>query len=324
MKNVTIEHFEAYNKSFNFDKYWEAVGDVDYADEDDFYKKMMIGVFKSSPLLKDREVDYDEQYEKIKNDEEAKAQLFQTYSVLGMMGFWLEYKQIYKFDLDTLEMVSNSECKDLTYEELKALKMPYNCFVIENEFQYKDDVIDTTLISKREGSGVLLSIYGLVKANNSERMTRLDLIIDEGKTLFQVLEEKVQDFSHEYVKKIMNLVMYLCQPKAEILKQRVERKEDTSEKKKIKHFYKVSYDSNEVGVTLGNAIRNYKYIYEKGESLSNPDRKKGSIKKPHLRAGHFQGYWIGKGRTKLVTKYIEPTFVKGGSSDVATIHKVKS
>lgn len=328
MKSVTLEHFEAYNKSFNFDDYWEAIGDVEVKDEDKFYKQLMIAIFKSSPLLKNKKVDFDFEYKRVKNDEDAKGELFQTYCVLGMMSLWLNYKQIYKFDLDTLEMVSNSECSDLTYEELKALKMPYNCFAIENEFDYKGETIDTTLISKRENeNSILISIYGYIKRDTSERMVRLDLIIEDGKTLFQFLEEKAQEFSHAYVKKIMNLIMYLCQPKAEILKERIERKGESlsnpKENKKVKHFYKVSYDSNVVGVTLGNAIRNYKYIYEKDEETDPMQKRKYGVKKPHLRAGHFHHYWTGKGRVNLITKYVEPTFIKGGSNNVATIHKVK-
>ena len=54
---------------------------------------------------------------------------------------------------------------------------------------------------------------------------------------------------------------------------------------------------------------------------SNSNKEK-RIVKPHIRCGHFQGYWIGKGRTEYVTKYIKPIFVLGGSKN-ATIHNVK-
>ena len=326
MKSVTMEHLEAYNREFNFDFFWDTIKDIDVTkNPDDFYKNILEAIFKSNPLLREKHLDANKEYERIKDDEEGIAQTFATYRVMFAIACWLEYRQIYKFDLDTLKLVSNSEFKDLTNEELKALKMPYSTFIIENDFNYREEIIDTILVNKQlvDNGDVVLMIYGFIKNGNSEKMLRLDLIIEENKSINEFLNESVQDDCQEFIKKIMNLIMYLCQPKVEILKKSVEKKEDTTNKKKIKHFYKVSYDSNEVGVTLGNAIRNYKYIYEKGDTLSNPDKKKGSIKKPHLRAGHFQGYWVGKGRNTLVPKYIEPIFVKGGASKIATIHKVK-
>ena len=92
--------------------------------------------------------------------------------------------------------------------------------------------------------------------------------------------------------------------------------------KKLKHFYNIDYEENEVGYRLGSAIRNYKYIYKKGESLSNPSDKPRRKVRPHTRCGHYQHYWVGKGRTDLIVKYIEPTFVLGGNK-IATLHKVK-
>lgn len=326
MKSVTMEHLEAYNREFNFDIYWDTIQEISVKEnEDGFYKNIMEAIFKSNPNLRAKKLNIDKEYEKIKGDEEGIAQLFATYRVMWAIACWLEYKQIYKFDLDTLEMVSNGEFKDLSYEELKALKMPYNTFIIENDFKYRNEIIDTILINRQfvDNGDVVLMIYGFIKNGNSEKMLRLDLIIEENKSINEFIKETAEEDCQEFIKKIMNLLMYLCQPKVEILKKRVEKKEDTTDKKKIKHFYRVSYDSNDVGVELGNAIRNYKYVYEKGDST--PGRK-GSVKKPHLRCGHFQRYWIGSRKIEkreCVVKYIPPIFVKGGASKMATLHNVK-
>ena len=331
MKSKTLEHFEMYNREFNLRKYYEVVHDVDIRnDEDEFYKLLMEATFKSSPRLKDKTIDFEKEYEsKIKDNDEAKKELFQTYAVLGMMGFWLEYKQIYKFDVDTLEMVMSSECKDLTSEEIKSLKMPYECFAIENEIPYRDVVIDSTMISKRyneESGSTLLSIYGYVKESVSQKMLRLDIIIENNNTLFNYIDENAQDDCQDFIKKIMNLVMYLCQPKVDKVVKAIRHKNNGNKKeikKEIpKHFYNIDYEHNEIGVKLGNAIRNYRIVYEKGDSLSNPNGKKRVVK-PHTRCGHYHHYWIGKGRTDLIVKYIEPTFVLGGNK-VATMHKVKN
>ena len=322
MKSETIGHLEFYNKRFNFDIFWDNI-DKDEMDKDvdAFYKNVALAISKSSPSLQKRNLDFEKHWENIRNNENAKNELFQTYRVMAMIGFWLEYKQIYKFDADTLEMVANSECKNLTAEELTALKFPYNTFSIENDFKYKDFIIDSVLVSKQTvtNGDVVLMIYAFVKGDAKARLLRLDIVVEKDKTLFNFIENHAELECQDFIKKVMNLVMYLCQPKAEVVKNRIIKKSDTSNKKKIKHFYNVSYDTNMVGVTLGNAIRNYKVIYEKGESTNH---RTGGIKKPHLRCGHFHHYWVGKGRTELIAKYVEPVFVKGGSND-AVIHNVK-
>ena len=219
MRSTTIQHFEDYNKEFNLEIFFKELGEETLDDKEKFYRKVMRAIFKSNPRLKDVEVDYEKEYNrKVKNSEDAKNELFQTYEVLGMMKEWLNFKQIYKFDLDTLDTLFSSKCSDLTYEELKCLKMPYECFAIENEIPYKNVVIDSTLVCKRVGVDVdmvILSIYGYAKKDKTQRIVRLDIIVEKGKTLFGYLEDYADGECIDYVKKILNLIKYLCQPKVD-------------------------------------------------------------------------------------------------------------
>ena len=325
MRSTTIQHFEDYNKEFDLEVFFEELGEKTLEDRDEFYRTVMRAIFKSNPKLKKiNDIDYDKEYErKVKDDEDAKDELFQTYEVLGMMREWLNFKQIYKFDLDTLDTLFESKCSDLTYEELKCLKMPYECFAIENDIAYKDIVIDSTLVCRRMGTELemsILSIYGYAKRDKSQRLVRLDLIVEKGKSLYEYLEEHADEECIEYVKKVLNLIEYLCQPKVDV---RIIRSTPKKKQiKKLKHFYNIDYEENEVGYRLGSAIRNYKYIYKKDESPLTPSDKPRRKVKPHTRCGHYHHYWIGKGRTDLIVKYVEPTFVLGGSK-IATIHNVK-
>lgn len=330
MRSTTIQHFEDYNKEFDLEIFFEELGDVEIEGKDKFYKTVMRAIFKSNPKLKKIELDYDEEYDKkVKDSEDAKDELFQTYEVLCMMREWLNFKQIYRFDLDTLDTLFESKCSDLTYEELKCLKMPYECFAIENDIAYKDVVIDSTLVCRRMGTELdmsILSIYGYAKRDKSQRLVRLDLIVDKNKSLYEYLEEHADEECIEYVRKVLNLIEYLCQPKVDKVVKAIRRKakkEINKEERLPKHFYNVDYDENTIGVRLGNAIREYRIKYEKGESLSNPSDKPRRKVKPHTRCGHYQHYWVGKGRTDLIVKYIEPTFVLGGNK-VATMHPVKN
>ena len=44
----------------------------------------------------------------------------------------------------------------------------------------------------------------------------------------------------------------------------------------------------------------------------------------HIRAAHWHHYWVGKGRTEQVIRWIPPTFVSAAGKELAvTIHKVK-
>lgn len=332
MKSKTIEHLEMYRKEFNMHEYCKEInrhaekGECDAHDKDRFYKTLMEATFKAIPSLSKRKWDIDKEYEKIKSDDGAIGELFRSYTVIGMISSWLEHKQIYSFDKDTLEMLMEKDCADLSCEEILALKTPYECFVIENEIAYGNEILDSIIVnkSKCESGDVILSFYGFVKADNEEtKIVRLDNVVDKGKTLFDFLDKDASDDAKRFVKRFMNLILYLSQPKVDVIYKKSEKKERKGKSlsnSMPKNFYSVAYDTNEVGCRLGSAIRNYRVVYEKSNKNNSSDVKR--VVKPHSRCGHFHHYWTGKGRTDLIVKYVEPTFVLGGNKQ-AVIHSVK-
>ena len=335
MKSITIEHLEKYQKEFNAHQYYKVIdsrsekGECDARDNDRFYMTLLEATLKAIPSFSKRKWDIEKEYQKIKNNENATAELFRNYTVMEMIRFWLDYKQIYKFDKDALETLLSTDCNNLTCEEIRALKMPYDCFAIENEIVYGDVILDSMLVHRacvKDNNDMILSIYGFAKNDGKEtKMVRLDNIIDNDKTLFDFLESDANEDAKKFIKKIMNLILYLCQPKVDVIYKKSEKGKSLSnpnkQKELPKSFYAVAYDTNEVGCRLGNAIRNYRVQYEKSDK-NNPGSAKRVVK-PHNRRGHFHHYWVGKGRTDLIVKYVNPTFVLGGSKK-ATLHKVKS
>ena len=82
----------------------------------------------------------------------------------------------------------------------------------------------------------------------------------------------------------------------------------------------------DVGIRIGAAINKKKkeaiQEYEQSDEYKrqNPKNRKPPV--AHFRRAHWHRYWTGAGRTKLIVKWVEPTFVCGASQDVI-IHNVK-
>ncbi|MBR3208796.1 MAG: hypothetical protein IKF82_00865 [Bacilli bacterium] len=262
-----------------------------------------------------------QKYAQIKNDRnklaklfddapyDIKSQILDMYCLCRMSYNWLRYKQIYKFDPDTLKLLSENKQK-ITNEVLENLNLPYDHFAIENEFKLSDGNIDSVLVRKDGGEYTFYLFY-----KEDKKLFRHAILQFSTKKLDfeEFIKDADKDFVYMYTT-LFNMLMYLAQPKVEILK----KKSEIKQRKNPKHFYSLSYEENEVGYSLGAAIRNYKYVYEHSESHNI-----GSSKRPHMRCGHFHHYWTGEGRKKLIVKFVEPTFVKGSSAKTPTLRKVK-
>ena len=326
MLSATLRYLEEYSKTFDIEKYFDTMNNskIKIKNEEDiegFFKLLMEATFHSIKKFKDLSPKYDvnEQYERLKNDDYAKREFVRTYGIMSAIDNWLDYKQIYKFDVDALDTLMSSDLKDLTYEELKALKMPYDCFAIENKLPYDNDFSIESVILRREIKAKSVVITFLGFGADMNKCVLFEMKIDNEHTLLDEIKRNELSEAKEYtIKGVLNLLMYLCQPKIEVIRKHVDKGEKEEKKKSVKHFYKINYEENKVGVRLGNAVRNYKIVYDEHVKT----HKGIGTKCPHLRRGHYQGYWTGKGRTTLVTKYIEPIFVLGGNKD-AVIHKVK-
>lgn len=82
----------------------------------------------------------------------------------------------------------------------------------------------------------------------------------------------------------------------------------------------------EVGYRFGAAFRkaqqpSAKIVYDDEETAAPGETHKPH--RPHARRAHWHHYWVGKGRTTLIVKWVSQTFVGLGDESQAVIHKVK-
>ena len=83
----------------------------------------------------------------------------------------------------------------------------------------------------------------------------------------------------------------------------------------------------DIGVRYGAAIRSTRHAAKQQLPEERAKAGTGKARKPrasHMRRAHWHHYWIGKGRTKLIVKWVPPTFVSGaGKVMPVTVHKVE-
>ena len=79
---------------------------------------------------------------------------------------------------------------------------------------------------------------------------------------------------------------------------------------------------HDVGIRFGKAFKEQKRKVNCSTILTKHLEQTRKSPIPHFRAAHWQGYWVGKGRTEHIFKWIEPTFVGGEQSNDVVIHKM--
>lgn len=165
------------------------------------------------------------------------------------------------------------------------------------------------------------SIQGCLKKTNR---TGISNVLEAG--AFQEIFEKVMGFfSKEQIdilSKAIQHVLYIQDANCDIDEVTVSKRPY----KKNKNKSKVTGALKEynVGVRVGNTIRDRKKRYLKQQNFSGT----GSKKCPHIRSGHWHPYWTGprKGPQKLVRKWVESTYIHADefNPEEVTLHPVET
>ena len=79
---------------------------------------------------------------------------------------------------------------------------------------------------------------------------------------------------------------------------------------------------HDIGIRFGKSFREQQKKYKCNIYLTRHLENKRKSPIPHFRCAHWQGYWVSKGRTDYVFKWIEPIFVGIGESNDVVIHKI--
>jgi hypothetical protein len=78
----------------------------------------------------------------------------------------------------------------------------------------------------------------------------------------------------------------------------------------------------DIGVKYGNSYRNtMKQLNAGNRGFALDYKRKSPI--PHFRRAHWQRFWVGKGRTQVINKWIAPTFVNGEMAKDININLLK-
>ena len=121
---------------------------------------------------------------------------------------------------------------------------------------------------------------------------------------------------------VMQLLCYISIPDADI-EESTQMKSTYHPNKTIKNKFREVY-VRDIGIKIGSAITKKKkqVIQEYQNSTEYRTQKNRKPPVAHFRRAHWHRYWTGTGRTDLITKWVEPTFVCGAATDI-TIHPVK-
>lgn len=122
---------------------------------------------------------------------------------------------------------------------------------------------------------------------------------------------------------IFQMICYISIPDADIT-ENPQMKKTYHPNKTVKNKFREVY-IRDIGIKVGAVITQRKRQvveeYKNSKEYRSDPNKSRKLPTPHFRRAHWHHYWTGTGRTELTTKWIEPTFVCGKSSDI-TIHPV--
>lgn len=269
---------------------------------------------------------------------------------LHVFGTWRNTLGIYQLDSDVLEDVIQSPIPDETPSNIFK-RLPEWCvyFELPNErikLTSPNDVVYCTgfwalldyAISPIDGSSqlvlnIVLNVTGTTKSTYNAYQP-LRIVISDGLTVAQAYDAlfeneveaygddaqyilKHKDESKKLLLTLLSVLLWVCaeEPditniKGEPVKKTVINKSNIQLNKKTGSFIAPSQPNIRVlGKRLGGEIRLFKELVEADGKSSNVNRK--SVR-PHIRRGHYHGYWAGKGQNKHFKLRWQPTlFVNG-------------
>ena len=261
-----------------------------------------------------------------------------------LMDKWAVNKQVLKPDPTFAYHLIQTDKLRITKSMLEHL--PFNHFYVDLEGCTNDDIfgaanglfVNVIKIDEKQYSlsmyittkdAMTFSYYTVLMFENTDKPIEVDTSFFREHEKAHILTTDKDKSDHDTMLKnrnikvfILQLICYISIPESDVYvpsSTKATYHPNTEIKNKFREVF-----TQDVGVRVGSAIE--KKRKEAINNYKNSDEYKasGSHKSPvaHFRCAHWHHYWTGKGRTELIVKWIEPTFVCGGSKDV-TIHEVK-
>lgn len=277
--------------------------------------------------------------------------------VMSILTCWDMHRQAYRFDPDFVTELMQTDAVEVPVTVLARL--PFRCFYLDTEkipqMQPSKGFFIYAGLDASDGKpniGILriLDPYGedgkpdikisvlsgkdmekcgiLVKNAAGEYCIRFTNQVDALRKLGYGTDGGLCVFDHYLF--VLQAMLYLSSNKPDTIKQPkkryvYEKKPRASAKEKP---LEPEASVTDVGIRYGAAIRKAKKSIKENQGETElVIRSTPKVKKPrasHIRRAHWHHYWTGKGRTKLIVKWVPPTFVSGiGKELPVTIHKVE-
>jgi hypothetical protein len=267
-----------------------------------------------------------------------------TYNITFMYN-WNLFKQVYKFDNDTFELLKNSTDIDKIPVDILKNNLPYPAFFIDNIFKSKYSDIDYRgcfvsllevesrwelgcfFIENNKYSNYHYCFVPLYFDNVTleESMSKRDALFDVNS------DNDETKLALDLTKQVLKEIIYICSINKEVETVKVQVANNDKKNKKSKKK-PITVSQNYVGYKMGNTIRqnkkSYVYVDEDGNRITK-SKSNNTKKSPHLRMAHYHHFWTGPmnepEKRKLILKFIPPLYINSNKEEInqTTLHKVK-
>ena len=261
---------------------------------------------------------------------------------LPMFSAWRNSLSIYRIDPDIFSEMLKTPLPDDTPSDI-FFNLPDFCVYIEfpNPVKYTDfDEFPPHPMGVNNAEIAGFWAYPIQKSDRENNRIELDLcpnvintplplfdnnsiVLQKGLTVEQAfmatwdcynLDPKTRDMSINYdralIKRLLAMLLWLCVEQPDIIGANGEPLPTNQNRyqrhKKTGYFVPPNQPKvYNIGQRLGGEIRQYK------QQIADHERTKtGASKRPHIRRGHWHGYWTGTGQDKQFTpKWLSATFV---------------
>ena len=271
-----------------------------------------------------------------------------TYNISFMYN-WQLFKQSYKFDRDTFDLLCNDT--DITELPLSIINsnLPYPAFFIDNKFVSNTNKVFrgcfVSIMKDPQGRDELGLFFVEDTVESDYEYCLIPLYMGDS-TLLDIMKKRDKIYNvnsnindiqtiTDVGTKAIKAIVYICSSNKEIETIKININKNNNKKTKNKSKKAKTISQNLVGYRMGNTIRRTKKVYITDSSLEKEDNvnveKKKLTKSPHMRMAHYHHFWTGPknepDKRKLIVKFIPPLFINSNHKDneefQPTLHNVK-
>ncbi len=254
---------------------------------------------------------------------------FESFQIVFGTAWEQAGKQIFDFDIELSHALAHQTDLAVATDTLKRL--PFKCGYIRlpKTLRYGDKKIDGFFARLHDSEIELLVCgtggewFGRAPVKLSAKTFAESWAMTE-KLPGLPVNEPLERINDAGLSVMIQALLYLCAQNADLA--RTSPAPSTAGRQtrnNAKQAKKLPVQSWSVGVRVGQAIKANRRRYE--HTGTGTQRGTHARPRPHLRSGHWSHYWVGKGRTEKVLRWIEPRYINADSPDElpAVIRKVE-